>query len=78
MNVRPAAPVDGEFLRIQDEYLTGLIAEAGITEANTLPPTATDPRLVIWKGDITTLKIDAIVNAANSGMEGCWQPCHAA
>jgi O-acetyl-ADP-ribose deacetylase (regulator of RNase III) len=71
------APGSEAFLKVQDENLSGLIAEQGITDADTLPPTAADPRLVIWKGDITTLQIDAIVNAANSRMEGCWQPCHA-
>ncbi len=30
----------------------------------------------MWRGDITTLQCDAIVNAANSGMTGCYQPCH--
>ena len=77
MNIRPAGPVSEEFLKVQDEYLSGLIKQIGIVDANTLPATKSDPRLVIWKGDITTLKIDAIVNAANSRMEGCWQPCHA-
>jgi O-acetyl-ADP-ribose deacetylase (regulator of RNase III) len=77
MNVRPAAPVSNDFLKIQDEYLTERIAEQGIVDAATLPVTASDPRIVLWKGDITTLRIDAVVNAANSRMEGCWQPCHA-
>jgi O-acetyl-ADP-ribose deacetylase (regulator of RNase III) len=77
MNVRPAATVSDVFLEVQDAYLSGLIADMGITDAAALPPTASDPRLVIWRGDITTLKADAIVNAANSRMEGCWQPCHA-
>lgn len=77
MNVRPARPVSEDFLRIQDAYLADLIAERGIVDAGALPATATDPRLVIWQGDITSLRIDAIVNAANSQMEGCWQPCHA-
>jgi O-acetyl-ADP-ribose deacetylase (regulator of RNase III) len=77
MNVRPAGVIDDEFLKVQDEYLKELITKAGIVDAASLPVTASDPRLAIWKGDITTLKIDAIVNAANSGMEGCWQPCHA-
>ncbi|NLP37427.1 MAG: protein-ADP-ribose hydrolase [Firmicutes bacterium] len=76
MNVRPSMPISDEFLKIQDEYLQELIKERGIVDANLLPATAADPRLVIWKGDITTLKIDAIVNAANSQMEGCWLPCH--
>jgi O-acetyl-ADP-ribose deacetylase (regulator of RNase III) len=77
MNVRPAAPISDDFLKIQDEYLTERIADRGIVDAHTLPATALDPLLAIWKGDITTLRIDAIVNAANSRMEGCWQPCHA-
>jgi O-acetyl-ADP-ribose deacetylase (regulator of RNase III) len=77
MNVRPAKSVPEEFLKIQDAYLRERIAQQGIVDARTLPATASDPRLVIWKGDITTLRIDAIVNAANSQMEGCWQPCHA-
>ncbi|NLL40128.1 MAG: protein-ADP-ribose hydrolase [Clostridiales bacterium] len=77
MNVRPAMPADEEFLKIQDEYLSELIKERGITDAADLAPTPSDWRLVIWRGDITSLKIDAIVNAANSQMEGCWQPCHA-
>lgn len=76
MNVRPAIPAEEELLKIQDEYLSGLIRERGITDAAGLAPTPSDARLVIWKGDITSLKIDAIVNAANSRMEGCWQPCH--
>jgi O-acetyl-ADP-ribose deacetylase (regulator of RNase III) len=77
VNVRPAAPIGDDFLKIQDEWLTELIAERGIVDARTLTATALDPRIVLWKGDITTLRIDAIVNAANSRMEGCWQPCHA-
>jgi O-acetyl-ADP-ribose deacetylase (regulator of RNase III) len=77
MNVRPAGPSSEGFLKVQDEYLSELITERGIVDAAVLPPVPSDPRLVIWRGDITTLKIDAIVNAANSRMEGCWQPCHA-
>ncbi len=77
MNVRPAKPVSDDFLKIQNEYLTEWIVNHGIVDAHALPATASDPRIVVWKGDITTLRIDAIVNAANSQMEGCWQPCHA-
>jgi O-acetyl-ADP-ribose deacetylase (regulator of RNase III) len=77
MNVRPAVPIRDDFLKIQNEYLTERIAERGVVDAHTLPATALDPLFVVWKGDITTLRIDAIVNAANSRMEGCWQPCHA-
>jgi O-acetyl-ADP-ribose deacetylase (regulator of RNase III) len=77
MNVRPALPADDEFLKVQDDYLSGLNMERGITDANTLKPSPADPRLFLWRGDITTLKIDAIVNAANSRLEGCFLPCHA-
>ena len=75
MNIRPARPIGAEFLRVQDDYLRARTAERGVVDADTLPATA-DPRLVLWRGDITTLRIDAIVNAANSQMEGCWEPCH--
>ncbi|NLM46758.1 MAG: protein-ADP-ribose hydrolase [Firmicutes bacterium] len=76
MNVRPPLPASKEFLQIQDAYLQELLARRGIVDADKLERTAADPRLAVWKGDITRLKIDAIVNAANSGLEGCWQPCH--
>lgn len=75
MNVRPARPAGADFLRVEDEYLKEAIARRGVVDADALPATA-DPRLVLWRGDITTLRIDAIVNAANSRMEGCWEPCH--
>jgi O-acetyl-ADP-ribose deacetylase (regulator of RNase III) len=76
MNVRPAVPASAEFLKVQDAYLTELNRERGITDADALPAAAADGCLVLWRGDITTLKIDAIVNAANSRLEGCWQPLH--
>ena len=75
-NVRPPYPAPPEFLDIQDEYLGEMIRERGITDGDSLPPAASDPRLVLWQGDITSLRCDAIVNAANSALLGCWQPCH--
>ena len=75
-NVRPPYPASPEFLDIQDEYLGEMIRERGITDGDSLPPAASDPRLVLWQGDITSLRCDAIVNAANSALLGCWQPCH--
>jgi hypothetical protein len=76
MNIRPAMPAGEEFLRVQDAYLSELAAERGITDAAALPAVPADPRLVLWRGDITTLRVDAIVNAANSRLEGCFMPCH--
>lgn len=76
MNVRMPGPIDDEFLMVQDEYLQQRNAERGITDVHTLKPVASDERLFIWQGDITTLKCDAIVNACNSRMLGCFSPMH--
>lgn len=76
MNVRPPKPVSAEFLKIQDEYLKERNFERGIIDVETLEPVPSDPRLFVWKGDITTLKCDAIVNACNSRMLGCFAPMH--
>ena len=77
MNVRPPRPISNDFLKIQDEYLTERNIECGITDVATLAPVKSDSRLYIWQGDITTLKCDAIVNACNSQMLGCFSPMHA-
>jgi len=74
INVRAPAPVSDEFLTVQDEYLKEAIGEKGVTDAADLPPA--EDGLFIWQGDITTLRCDAIVNAANSDMTGCYSPCH--
>lgn len=74
MNVRMAAPISEVFLQIQDEYLKEETKRKGITDIRVLKPV--EEGIYLWQGDITTLKCDAIVNAANSGMTGCYQPCH--
>lgn len=74
LNVRPAQVCNSEFLRVQDAYLRQATAEKGITDCSALTPV--QPGLYLWQGDITTLKCDAIVNAANSGMTGCYAPNH--
>ena len=76
MNIHPPEPVSEEFLKIQDEYLKQRNSEREITDVETLQPVASDPRLFIWRGDITTLKCGAIVNACNSQMLGCFAPMH--
>lgn len=76
VNMREPWRADTDLLAAQDELLQGIIEEAGITTVDEATPSPLDPRLRLWKGDITTLATDAIVNAANSGMTGCWAPLH--
>ncbi len=74
MNIRKASPISEEFLRIQDEYLSGELEAKGITDSALLPEIRKG--IVLWQGDITLLRCDAIVNAANSCMTGCYAPNH--
>lgn len=74
MNIRASQRIGAGFLKIQDAYLQGETAAKGITDVADLTPI--HPGLYLWQGDITTLKCDAIVNAANSGMTGCYIPNH--
>ena len=74
MNVRPPVPASMEFLAVQDAYLQERLSERGITRLGDLTPVR--PGVYLWQGDITTLAVDAIVNAANSQMLGCFVPCH--
>ncbi len=77
MNVRRPSPLSEEFIKIQDILLTEEVEEKGVVSISGLTPIKSDSRLYLWKGDITTLGVGAIVNAANSGMVGCFMPCHA-
>lgn len=74
MNIRMPGNIDDEFISVQDEYLLQVNAEKGVVTLSDMEEIK--PDLFIWKGDITRLKVGAIVNAANSGMTGCYQPCH--
>lgn len=76
MNVRMPNPIDEEFLKVQDEYLQVRNEERGIVDVRDLHPVKSDDRLYIWQGDITNLKCDAIVNACNNQMLGCFSPMH--
>ena len=74
MNIRAPKEISGEFLAVQDAYLTEETRRKGITDLNDLAPV--QDGIYLWQGDITTLRCDAIVNAANSGMTGCYVPNH--
>ena len=74
MNIRPPKPVSEEFLAVQDEFLKEKISSKGVTDIADLA--RIENGIYLWKGDITTLKCGAIVNAANSQLLGCFQPCH--
>ena len=74
MNVRMPAPISDEYIEIESEYLKEETAAKGITHLADLKPI--EDGVYLWQGDITTLECDAIVNAANSQMLGCFQPLH--
>ena len=74
LNVRFPSLIADEFLKVQDEYLKEETRLKGITDIKDLKQV--EDKIYLWQGDITTLKCDAIVNAANSGMTGCYIPCH--
>lgn len=73
-NIRMPNPVSEAFLQVQDAYLQEETIHKGITEFASLQPVQN--QIYLWQGDITTLQCDAIVNAANSAMLGCFVPCH--
>ena len=74
MNVREPGQIGERFLTVQDDYLKEALREKGVTDYSSLEPVETG--IYLWQGDITTLKCDAIVNAANPGVTGCYVPCH--
>ena len=74
VNIRLPSVISEEYLAAEDSYLRQKTAEKGVTDIADLSPV--EDNIYLWHGDITTLKCGAIVNAANSGMTGCYQPCH--
>lgn len=76
MNVRFPAPLSAEYVELQDRLLGEEREENGVVDPMALPAVS-DGRIALWQGDITQLAADAIVNAANSALLGCFHPCHA-
>ncbi len=76
MNIWMPKELSDEFLKIQDEYLTEENRRIGITDIEDLQPIAGNNRLYLWQGDMTTLKVSAIVNPANEALLGCFRILH--
>ncbi len=74
MNIRPPKIVSREFLEVQDAYLQEEREQKGVISLSDIQMER--PGIYLWQGDITRLSVDAIVNAANSAMLGCFIPCH--
>ena len=74
MNVRPPKEISEEFLKVQDEYLTERAKQKGIVYLKDIK--TIKEKISVWQGDITRIACDAIVNAANSRMLGCFAPMH--
>jgi len=74
MNIWIPKPISEEYLRIESEYLKAESQAKGITKISDLTPVEKD--LYLWQGDITLLQCDAVVNAANAQMLGCWRILH--
>lgn len=76
VNVRPPHSIADDFIKVQDAFLQKEATQKGIVNLKSIITGQTNNRILLWQGDITRLKVDAIVNAANSEMLGCFRPGH--
>lgn len=75
VNTRLAVPIDKDYIDVEMDYLSILLAERGVVTLDELNPIYSN--IYLWKGDITRLEVDAIVNACNPNLRGCYIPNHA-
>lgn len=75
-NIRPAKPISNNLLKLQDRELKTQLKEKGIILIENIPQSYKNSKIKLWLGDITRLKVDTIVNAANDKMLGCFNPLH--
>lgn len=84
MNIRMPRELSDELITLQNDYLQEELKAKGIVTLSDIPTIKEQfnsscsfaDQISLWKGDITRLKVGAIVNAANSQMLGCFVPCH--
>ena len=74
MNIWEVEELSDKFYKLQDESLQEKLAQEKLTSLEEL--TEIEKNIYLWQGDITTLKVDAIVNAANKALLGCFIPHH--